>query len=90
LTRKLTSQDLDSARHLGPEQALPAIEAIARLTRHEISAQVSDPALSFLFHVAEGTALIAVERTAYDPRGEPISFSRHLFLAALYKFETTF
>lgn len=85
-----TPHDLDSARHLGPGQVLPALSAKTRLTRHHISAQTADDELSSLLHIAEGTAVITVERTAYNPSGVPVSFSRHTILAALYTLETTF
>jgi DNA-binding GntR family transcriptional regulator len=37
-----------------------------------------------------GTALLTMERTAYDQAGRPVEFARHLYRASRYAFTTTF
>lgn len=90
LLTKPTPQTLESARHLGPGPVPPAVSDTTRLTRHKVIAQTAEAEVSSLLNIAEGTALLTMERTAYDPAGEPVCFSRHIFLAARYAFETTF
>jgi DNA-binding GntR family transcriptional regulator len=37
-----------------------------------------------------GTALLTMERTAYDQAGRPVEFARHLYRASRYAFTTSF
>jgi GntR family transcriptional regulator len=37
-----------------------------------------------------GTALLTMERTAYDQTGRPVEFARHLYRASRYAFTTSF
>ena len=37
-----------------------------------------------------GTALLTMERIAYDQSGRPVEFARHLYRASRYAFTTSF
>jgi len=37
-----------------------------------------------------GTALLTMERIAYDQAGRPVEFARHLYRASRYAFTTSF
>ena len=37
-----------------------------------------------------GTALLTIERPAYDQSGRPVEFARHLYRASRYAFTTSF
>jgi GntR family transcriptional regulator len=37
-----------------------------------------------------GTALLTMERIAYDQAGRPVEFARHLYRASRYAFTNTF
>lgn len=61
----------------------------ARLIRHEISAESADTALSHLLMAPEGATLIVKASTAFAWNGNPLAYSRNVYLAETFRFETT-
>jgi GntR family transcriptional regulator len=43
-----------------------------------------------MLNETRGTALLTMERTAYDQSGRPVEFARHLYRASRYAFTTSF
>jgi GntR family transcriptional regulator len=43
-----------------------------------------------MLNETRGTALLTMERIAFDQAGRPVEFARHLYRASRYAFTTTF
>src|SRR5215471_18375347 len=54
-----------------------------------MSAKNASAAEATLLNESRGTALLTMERTAYDQSGRPVEFARHLYRASRYAFTTT-
>ncbi len=54
-----------------------------------MSAKNASAAEARLLNESRGTALLTMERTAYDQSGRPVEFARHLYRASRYAFTTT-
>jgi DNA-binding GntR family transcriptional regulator len=54
-----------------------------------MSAKNASAAEARLLNESRGTALLTVERTAYDQSGRPVEFARHLYRASRYAFTTS-
>ena len=55
-----------------------------------MGAKNASTAEAHMLNETRGTALLTMERTAYDQSGRPVEFARHLYRASRYAFTTSF
>ena len=60
-----------------------------RVAKQKIGARTSNAAEAALLDVDRGTALLTMERAAFDSSGKGIEFGSHYYRPDLYSFEMT-
>ncbi|HYI33495.1 MAG TPA: GntR family transcriptional regulator [Glaciibacter sp.] len=75
-------------RH-GLYQVLRARGVTIRVARQHISARASTNEESSLLAIDKRSALLTMDRTAYDDSGRAVEFGRHCYRPDLYSFEVT-
>jgi DNA-binding GntR family transcriptional regulator len=60
-----------------------------RVAKQKIGARTSNAAEAVLLDIDRGTALLTMERAAFDSSGKGIEFGSHYYRPDLYSFEVT-
>lgn len=68
---------------------LRARGSFPRIAHQRIGARTATAAEARILHEAPRTALLTMERTAYDDTGRAIEFGQHVYRASRYMFDTT-
>ena len=79
----------DELEAVGLYAALRARGVEIYMARQTIAARTATAAEARALAAKPHTALLTMERTAYDPAGHPIEHGAHLYLASRYSFSTT-
>jgi DNA-binding GntR family transcriptional regulator len=82
--------DVQMLERHGLYELLRAAGVRLQAATQRMGAKNASAAEARLLHERRGTALLTMERTAYDPAGRPVEFARHLYRASRYAFTTSF
>ena len=81
--------EADTLSRHGLYQVLRARGVTIRVARQHISARASTNEESSLLAIDKRSALLTMDRTAYDDSGRAVEFGRHCYRPDLYSFEVT-
>jgi len=85
--KQLSKREL---RASGLMQLMESKKIVIDSARQTIRAELADPTVSEAIGIALGAAVLYVERTLFNPAGEPISFVRSWYRADRYDYTVTF
>lgn len=81
--------EADTLSRHGLYQVLRARGVTIRVARQHISARASTNEESSLLAIDKRSALLTMDRTAYDDSGRAVEYGRHCYRPDLYSFEVT-
>lgn len=79
----------DELNEHGLYQILRARGVTIRVAKQKIAARKASPQEAELLSIEKGSALLSMDRTAYDNAGKAVEYGHHCYRPDLYSFEVT-
>lgn len=89
LPAEFTDLDLGALTKHGLYQLLRARGVTMRVAKQRIGARAATASEADVLDIARGSAVLTMERTAFDSSGRAVEFGQHCYRPDLYSFEIT-